>query len=564
MPRTMRRPRPIAYYLMVLALVAFVPVMAFAAVLLQRNNQAQQEIVQTLILTTPEAVGQAVDRQTDGMITALKGFSSAPMATPSDLALLHTRGTYALAGTGAYLVLIDDTDQQLFNTRFPFGTQLGKTSNTSAIKKALDTGQIVISDVVYGPTAKAWVIPIFMPVTLPNGRPAVLVITQNANNLGSTLLARKMPDGWRIALVDTQNRVIAASPGAEAQQGSPFFIPRTPELEGQRGWQHLNDHGHDLVTIASTSSDTGWRVVAWAPAATVERPLSNSILTLIIGGVVIVAAAGIATFLLSREISRSVRGLARDARRLGAGEAVPPRDYPIAEIADVAGAIWQAALQRQAAESEVRFLMRELAHRSKNQMTVISAMAKQTARGAESVPEFVASFEKRIFGLARSTDLLLANGIAGVDLMELLSSQITPFCPLDGERVDLGGPALRLNTQSAQILGMAAHELATNAAKYGAFASDDGRLELKWKVEGDRLAVLWRERVRAVAEQPERRGFGTTVLENMVGCALGAGVERTLHADGIEWRFSIPLSSLDPDRSPEGMADPTIAERARA
>ena len=145
MPRTMRRPRPIAYYLMVLALVAFVPVMAFAAVLLQRNNQAQQEIVQTLILTTTEAVGQAVDRQTDGMITALKGFSSAPMATPSDLALLHTRGTYALAGTGAYLVLIDDTDQQLFNTRFPFGTQLGKTSNTSAIKKALDTGQIVIS-----------------------------------------------------------------------------------------------------------------------------------------------------------------------------------------------------------------------------------------------------------------------------------------------------------------------------------------------------------------------------------------------------------------------------------
>ena len=83
--------------------------------------------------------------------------------------------------------------------------------------------------------------------------------------------------------------------------------------------------------------------------------------------------------------------------------------------------------------------MRELAHRSKNQMTVIAAMAKQTARSAESVPDFVASFEKRIFGLSRSTDLVLANFVAGADLEELLSSQIGPFCPLDGGSAELVG-----------------------------------------------------------------------------------------------------------------------------
>jgi two-component sensor histidine kinase len=290
--------------------------------------------------------------------------------------------------------------------------------------------------------------------------------------------------------------------------------------------------------------------VAWAPAATVERPLSNSLLLLIGGGLVIVAAASIATFLLSREITRSVRGLARDARRLGAGEAVPPRAYPISEIVEVAAAISAAAQQRQRAEAEVRFLMRELAHRSKNQMTVIAAMAKQTARSAESVPDFVASFEKRILGLARSTDLLLANGVAGVDLSALLKSQIEPFCPLDGERVALSGPPVRLNTQAAQILGMAAHELATNAAKYGAFASDEGRLQLDWSVSGDTLSVTWRERVKALTPRPDRRGFGTTVLESMVGSSLGAEVRRTMHADGIEWDFAIPMQGLDPDRTP--------------
>jgi two-component sensor histidine kinase len=556
------RSRPIAFYLVVLALVAFVPVMAFAAVLLQRNNQAQQEIVQTLVLATTEAIGQAVDQQTEGMITTLKGFSSAPIATEQDLRDLHTRGTYALAGTGNFLVLIDSSFNQLLNTRFPYGTPLGKTDNTGTIQRALDTNQIVISDVAYGGTAKAWVIPVFMPIPAPGGGRDVLVITQDANNLGSALLRREMPDGWRVALVDTQNKVIAASTAAKMAQGSTFFMPRNPEMEGLRGWQKLTIDGHDFVSITSSSADTGWRVVAWAPDATVERPLSNSLLLLILGGIVIVAAATIATFLLSREITRSVRGLARDARRLGAGEAVPPRAYPISEIVEVAGAIAAAAQRRQTAETEVRFLMRELAHRSKNQMTVIAAMAKQTARGADSVPEFVQSFEKRIFGLARSTDLLLANGVAGVDLAELVSSQIEPFCPLDGERVELKGPPMRLNTQSAQIIGMAAHELATNAAKYGCFSGDDGRLDVVWSVTLRVLSFDWREHVTALAERPERRGFGTTVLESMVGASLGAKVVRTLHADGIEWAFEIPLAGIGPDGRAENAADDDEADAA--
>jgi two-component sensor histidine kinase len=517
-----RRSRPIVYYLVVLALVAFVPVMAFAAVLLQRNNEAQQEIVQTLILATTEAIGQAVDQQTEGMITTLKGFSSAPMVTDADLRELHTRGRYALAGTGSFLVLIDEHYNQLLNTRFAYGTPLGVSTNTETLRKAFDSGPIVISDVAWGATAKAWVVPILMPVTTPEGRQLVLVITQDANTLGSALLRREMPEGWQVALVDTQNKVIAAYAGAKVAQGSTFFIPRIPGAEGQRRWQRLNVDGHAIVSISSTSSDTGWRVVAWAPAAAVERPLSTSLLMLIIGGVVIVAAASIATFILSREITRSVSGLARDARLLGAGEKVPARSYPISEIVEVTGAISAAAEERQRAESEVRFLMRELAHRSKNQMTVIAAMAKQTARGADSVPEFVASFEKRIFGLARSTDLLLAHGIAGVDLRELLTEQINPFCATDGDRVEMSGPPVRLNAQAAQILGMAAHELATNAAKYGAFAGEGGRLKVKWTIVGERLSLDWREQVAALVPPSDRRGFGTTVLENMVGASLGA------------------------------------------
>jgi two-component sensor histidine kinase len=297
---------------------------------------------------------------------------------------------------------------------------------------------------------------------------------------------------------------------------------------------------------------TGWTLVAWAPRDIVTRPLSDAFWSLLVGGLLLAALVILAIYWVSLQIGRSVHRLEDDAEMLGAGEPVPARDYPISEIANVSTALADASRRRRAADVEVRFLMRELAHRSKNQMTVIAAMAKQTAKGADSVPDFVQSFEKRIFGLARSTDLLLAHGAAGVDLQELLTRQIDPFCTVDGTRVKLSGPQMRLNIQSAQIIGMAAHELATNAVKYGAFSADGGTLSVTWTRIADRVQFLWRERVPALKPRPARRGFGTTVLENMVGRALGAEVSHIIHLDGIEWNFSIPTEALDPARDPHG------------
>jgi two-component sensor histidine kinase len=179
-------------------------------------------------------------------------------------------------------------------------------------------------------------------------------------------------------------------------------------------------------------------------------------------------------------------------------------------------------------------------------MTVIAAMAKQTARGADSVVEFVQSFERRIFGLARSTDLLLANGVVGVDFAELIHGQLDPFKPEDDTRLTIEGPPVRLNIQAAQILGMAVHELATNAVKYGAFQKDGGRLSISWERRDGGLHFDWRESSPAFTPPTGRRGFGTTVLESMVGRSLGAEVHRIVHEDGLEWVFDIPGTSVDP------------------
>src|SRR5690606_3684801 len=255
-------------------------------------------------------------------------------------------------------------------------------------------------------------------------------------------------------------------------------------------WQNSERDGVRDTAVLWNVGGTGWQVVAWAPETAVQRPYLETFWSLLVGGILLAALVVLIIYWVSLQIGRSVRGLENDAKLLGAGEAVPARDYPISEIATVSGALSEASRRRKAAETEVRLLMRELAHRSKNQMTVIAAMATQSAKGAESVPDFVAGFERRIYSLARSTDLHLAHGPAGIDIREVLLRQVDPICPIETGRVAINGPKLLLNTQAAQLLGMAAHELATNALKHGAFATENGRIDISWDVFGDKLELF--------------------------------------------------------------------------
>lgn len=542
--------RPIAVYLFALAVVALVPAFIFSAILLARNNDAQSQLVETLVTGTSQSIVQAVERELSGNITTLRVLATAPALIAGDYQSFYARVKLALEGTNTYMYLLDKDMMSIMSTRVPFGDPPRPSADPASGRHAIETGNVVVSKVVYGSVSKQWVFNVLQPLFIPNRDPMVLGLSRNAADLSAALLSNKLPDGWKVALIDATGVIIASSPDA-GQPGESFTLTEVDRLANSAGWTDLRSGDQDLLAVIQHSPLAGWTLVAWAPRDLISQPLSNAFWSLLVGGILLAAVVVLVIYWVSLQIGRSVHGLEDDARLLGAGEAVPARDYPITEIATVSSSLADASRRRKAAETEVRLLMRELAHRSKNQMTVIAAMAKQSAKGAESIPEFVSGFEKRIFSLARSTDLLLAHGISGVDLREVLVRQIDPLCPLDSGRVALTGAHLRLNTQAAQILGMAAHELATNAVKYGAFASDKGTLEVSWVVDQDALRLVWRERMASLVERPERRGFGTTVLETMVGRSLGATVNRTLHKDGIEWEFVIPAGSLDLHAEPK-------------
>ena len=551
--RSLARSQPIAVYLFALVLVILIPALIVSLVLLNRNNRAQEDVVRALTNATVQAMGQSVEREIASMVTTLRVLSTSQALADGDFAQFHDRASVALAGTGAYLVVLDGEFNQLLNTRVSYGEELGPTSNTRIAAEAVERGMPVVSGLFFGQTAQRWVFNVVLPV--PDNRAApLLVLTRNAANLTTALQSRQLPAGWHAALVDSTNLVLAATGEAELQTGTVLPMRQTLQ-QAPDEWQRERFGGDMVVTSEWRSGLSGWRVIAWASVEAVEGPLGDSLLWLAAWGTIIAGVAGGLAVVLAQRVGWSVRGLRRDAQRLGRGEPVMAKAYPVAEIAEVSRALAEASAQRQLAEREVHFLMRELAHRSKNQMTVISAMAKQTARGAADVESYVQAFERRIHGLSRSTDLLLAHGRAGVLLGELIDSHIAPFGPPDASRIDLAGPAVRLNAQAAQILGMAAHELSTNAVKYGAFAVDGGHLSVRWSIVDDRLDLVWRETVPTGLVASERIGFGTTVLQNMVARSLGAQVERRCHDDGIEWHFDIPLSAIDPAHAPAPAAE---------
>ena len=549
------RGRPIAIYLIALVLAILLPALGVALILLNSNNHAQQSVLAALTSTTVQAMGHSVDREIAGMATTLRVLSTSQTLRESDLGAFHDRAVTALAGSGSYLVAVKETKEQLVNTRVDYGEPLGPTSDPDTVDRALERGIATISPLFFGRVAQDYVFNVWLPVQ--DVAPIRLVaMTQNARNLLPALQSRQLPQGWHAALVDSNSAVIAATGDSNLEIGSILGIRQDREEVPGDTWMEERWRNERIVTAEWRSGYTGWRIIAWAPAAQVEKPLQDSMLQLAAWGLLIALLASAVAALIARRIGGSVKGLQMDAARLGRGEAVYPRSYPIAEIADVSRALADASQQRMTADRDIRFLMRELAHRSKNQMAVIAAMAKQTGRGATDIETYVAALERRIMGLARSTDLLLTHGRAGVMLADLIDQQLQPFRPPEAYRVTIEGPGLRINPQGAQILGMALHELATNATRYGAFAEAKGRLDLTWKTSDNALLMRWREHLGRPLVVGERSGFGTIVLRTMVGGALGARVDRVVHADGVEWVFDVPLSALDPSFAAERPDEP--------
>jgi PAS domain S-box-containing protein len=241
--------------------------------------------------------------------------------------------------------------------------------------------------------------------------------------------------------------------------------------------------------------------------------------------------------------NRSLLARRKDGRLFGVEVGLNPvtvgkESVVIASVLDISA--------RKAAEHRAAIVLRELAHRTKNLLAVIGAMARQVASVSPDIATFEREFGTRLKGLAASHDLLIREEWRGAPIEALVNEQLH-FVGPSQSAIHVDGPTLLLSAAACQNFGLGLHELATNAVKHGALSVPTGRIDVRWRVTDEvqpQFEFEWTERDGPSVGTPTRKGFGFVILNQVVPEALGGTAMLDLGVDGAQWLLKAPLDQV--------------------
>ncbi len=221
--------------------------------------------------------------------------------------------------------------------------------------------------------------------------------------------------------------------------------------------------------------------------------------------------------------------------------------------------------ERKASEAHIRHLLEELTHRTKNLISVIQAISHQTVRTSGNLEEFERAFSGRLKALADIHAILVEDSWHGAAADELVRAQLAHCAELVGTRIHLDGPPVFLTAKACQYIGLALHELCTNAMKYGALSNDAGVVTIRWNVQPpdhpELFQIEWLESGGPAVKAPARHGFGERVITQLAAQALDAKVSYALRPQGLRWLLEMP-ARFPPQReaSARAASEPPLAE----
>ncbi|NNM75183.1 CheR family methyltransferase [Enterovirga aerilata] len=251
----------------------------------------------------------------------------------------------------------------------------------------------------------------------------------------------------------------------------------------------------------------------------------------------------------ARRVVRTLASVEREVTAPDTGTRYIARILPYRSVENyIAGVVMTfvdvTAITR--AEERTRMLLAELQHRVRNTLGVVRSIVRRTAETSSTVEDFAMHLDGRLNAFARTQALVTRDPEAGVDLEYLVADELMAYRAQEAEQVRISGPALRLQPKAAETLGLAIHELATNAVKYGALSAPKGTVEVSWSIRSGatpELALEWRELGGVPIERPpERRGFGTELLERTLAFELTARTVLAYEPSGLRCSITIPLT----------------------
>ena len=208
--------------------------------------------------------------------------------------------------------------------------------------------------------------------------------------------------------------------------------------------------------------------------------------------------------------------------------------------------------ERKRVEEQQRTLLAELDHRVKNALATVSAVVSHTRQGSRSVADFVAALDGRIRSMATTHELLSSRRWQGVSLTELVRRELAPYATRNN--TEINGPDISLKPEAGQAMAMVLHELATNAAKYGALSTKNGRVSIRWDrhLNGNprsHLVFEWQEIGGPPVVALGKSSYGTSTIRDLIPYEFGGTVDLVLAPEGVRCRLELPAEWLGNDRS---------------
>jgi two-component sensor histidine kinase len=481
------------------------PLIVFAAGIVFHNYEQDRQAAAQRVVDTVRSIRLVLDAEIQRMTGSLQMLSLTNALRDQDFAGFRriSQGFLDQYGEGGVVLVSDREGRQLFSSVSPDTSNLPPRNNREILEKVFATKKPQYSDLFVGAVRGQPVVTVEVPV-MRDGEVALVVSFGPPIEVFQALIEKQRPSqDWTIAILDGSGVNFARVPNPQetiGKRASPSLYAemfRQPEAT----LQTVSLEGVPLITTYARSSVTGWTVAAGIAENSLVGPLWRDLaITSVIGSVLLLVGLAFAV---------------RMATTIARGEMLH------------------------------NLLIEELNHRVKNTLAIMQAIAVQTFRSAS--PAERGKFEGRLGALAEAHNLLSREKWQGSELQEVISRVLQPYRLNSAERVRMSGPKIPLSPRLAVVLSMIVHEIATNAAKYGALSNETGTVTLNWEVfenTGSNLRLIWTEAGGPPVVAPAGRGFGSRLIERSARDQLGGEATVDFLPDGVVYTVTCSLEDV--------------------
>lgn len=481
------------------------PLIIFAVGLVYHEYVRDREAAFERVLETVRGMRHVLDSEMLALTSALQVLALSQALQADDLEGFR-RDVEAFISQypeNVAISLADRNGRQLINTRAQPGEPLPPRINRATLDRVFRTGAPAYSQLISGSVSGHPIVTVDVPV-FRHGEIVYDVAFAPALITFQRIIAQQRPTvEWTVSIFDQTGVNFARLPNPEETTGRRASPTLLAELFKQPEAKLITTslEGVELITAFTRSPVTGWTVAGGMPMATVTAPLWRGLATTaLIGGL-----------LLAIGLTFAVRMATRVAR----------------------------------AEALQDLLVNELNHRVKNTLATIQAVAWQTLGDGSEPKETRRKLDARLAALGRAHDVLSETKWQSADIREIIGGVIEPYAGGHGTRVHLSGPELRLKPHIALIVSMMLHELATNAAKYGALTTESGKVDIDWTAvddpDGKRFRLRWQETGGPPVSATRRKGFGSTLIERGFSSQVGGRAKLEFEPAGVNCTLECPL-----------------------